>query len=52
MEENKKFKSILESNHIEYKDDKIIGENGGTNIVLKEHLQFEAVFYLTPLEEI
>ena len=54
MEENKKLKSILELNHIDYKDDIITGKNGGNNIDLKEDnkiksevtedLQFGTVF--------
>ena len=39
MEENKKLKSILESYHIDYKDDIIIEKNGGKNIDLKEDNQ-------------
>jgi hypothetical protein len=36
MEENKKLKSILESNHIDYENNIITGKNMGKNIDLKE----------------
>ena len=50
MEENKKLKSILESNHVDYKDDggKNIGLKEDNNIMpeVTEDLQSGAVFFI------